>query len=87
MAAIEEKAAVVRKKTGKLVSMMEKLVPKPTSCNESFLEDLMTSVALNEQETNDVLEWGREAGLPIIEEGSSTCLNVMSLVVNQPRSE
>ena len=41
----------MRKRTGKLVSIMEQLVTKPTSCNDAFLGDLMTSVALNEQET------------------------------------
>ena len=67
---IEEKAAVVRKRTRKLVSMMEQTVPKPTSCNEYFLEDLMTSVALNEQETNDVLEWGEKLGCQSSKKGA-----------------
>ena len=57
-AAIGEKAAVVRKKTAKLVTMMEQLVTKPTSCHEALIGDLMTSVALSEQETQDLLEWG-----------------------------
>ena len=60
--AIGEKAAVVRKKTAKLVTMMEQLVTKPTSCNEAFIGDLMTSVVLNEQETKDLLEWGDKLG-------------------------
>ena len=50
--AIGEKAVCVRKKTAKLFTMMvEQLVTKQTSCNEAFIGDLMTSVALNEQET------------------------------------
>ena len=56
--AIGEKAVCVRKKTAKLVTMMEQLVTKQTSCNDAFIGDLMTSVALNEQETQDLLEWG-----------------------------
>ena len=60
--AIGEKAAVVRKKTGKLVTMKEQLVTKQTSCNETFIGDLTTSVALNEQETKDLLECGDKLG-------------------------
>ena len=52
----------MRKKTAKLVTMMEQLVTKPTSCNEAFIGDLMTSVVLNEQETKDLLEWGDKLG-------------------------
>ena len=57
-AATGEKSGVVRKKTAKLVTMIEQLVTKPTSCNEAVIGDLMTSVALSEQETKDLLEWG-----------------------------
>ena len=60
--AIGEKAVCVRKKTAKLVTMMEQLVTKQTSCNEAFIGDSMTSVALNEQETTDLLEWGDKLG-------------------------
>ena len=60
--AIGEKAVCVRKKTAKLFTMMEQLVTKQTSCNEAFIGDLTTSVALNEQETQDLLEWGDKLG-------------------------
>ena len=60
--AIGEKAVCVRKKFSKLVTMMEQLVTKQTSCNEAFIGDSMTSVALNEQETTDPLEWGDKLG-------------------------
>ena len=69
--AIGEKAVCVRKKTAKLVTMMERLVTKQTSCNKAFIGDMMTSVALNEQETQDLLEWGRQAGLSNIQEEGS----------------
>ena len=61
--------AIGDKKTAKLVTMIEQLVTKPTSCNEAFIGDLMTSVVLNEQETR-----GRQAGLSNIQEEGSTCL-------------
>ena len=54
-AAIGEKVVVVRKKTAKLVTIMEQLVTKPTSCNEAIIGDLITSVTLHEQETKDLL--------------------------------
>ena len=60
--AFGEKAAVVRKKMVKLVTMKEQLVTKQTSCNEAFIGDLTTSVALNEQETKDLLECGDKLG-------------------------
>ena len=61
-AAIGEKAVVVRKKTAKLVTMMEQRITKPASCTEAIIGDLMTSVALNEQETKDLLEWEDKLG-------------------------
>ena len=68
--------------------MMEQLITKPISCNESLLGDLVTNVALKEQETKDVLASGEKAGLSTIEEESSKCLKLLFwLSTSQTMSE